>query len=362
MIIEANNLSRQFDLYKEEYEQAALRVLRSGWYVLGKEVSSFEQEFASYLGVKHCIGLASGLDALILGFRLLGIGKGDEVIVASNAYIACMMGITINGASPIFVEPDENFNIYPGSIERAISPKTKAILALHLYGNACKMHEIMDIADKHGLLVVEDCAQAHGTESGGKKVGAFGAIGCFSFYPTKNLGGFGDSGAIVTDDAGIATRAMQLRNYGSAKKYIFEEVGVNSRLDELQAALLRVKLSHLDQLNQERQALAVRYIEGIRNERIQLPASIQGNTWHQFVVRAEERDNLKEHLKQKGIGSDIHYPIPPHLSKPYEYLGFKKGAFPICEKLSNEILSLPIYNGLSGTEQQYIIDTINDWR
>jgi len=362
MIIKANDLNRQYELYKDEYEKAALRTLRSGWFILGNELMAFEEEFADYTGSSNCIGVASGLDALVLGFRLLGVGSGDEVIVASNAYIACVMGITLNGGKPVFVEPDESFNIDPDIIESAITKKTKAILAVHLYGAPCNMQRITCIAEKYDLFVIEDCAQAHGTESDGNRVGSFGSIGCFSFYPTKTLGSFGDGGAIITNNEEIANNARILRNYGSDKKYYFSEIGMNSRLDEIQAALLRVKLSHVDVLICDHRRIAADYLSKINNQLITLPKNVSGHTWHQFVVRTDRRNELKEYLELNGIGSDIHYPIPPHLSKAYRFLGFAEGDFPLAEKYSREVLSLPIFVGMTAEEQDYIVDVLNKWR
>lgn len=359
-----NDLGRQFSLHAEEYEQKAVEVLRSGWYVLGKEVSSFEEEWAAYIGTKYCVGLASGLDALWIAFRLLGIGAGDEVIVSANAYIACVMGITINGAAPVFVEPDEYDNIDAGKIEEAITPRTKAILAVHLYGQTCEMDRIAEIAAKHGLALVEDCAQSHGSTWAGRPAGSFGKIGCFSFYPTKGCGAFGDGGCIVTDDAALAEACRTFRNYGSSKRYHNEVVGTNSRLDELQAGLLRVKLRHLDELNAERSRLAETYLRGIQNPAVQLPRVREKavSTWHQFVVHCRQRDALMEHLAARGVGSLIHYPIPPHLSEAYRYLGFQKGDYPIAERFAGEVLSLPMYNGMTEAEQRQVIDAVNGFK
>ncbi|MDY2657664.1 MAG: DegT/DnrJ/EryC1/StrS family aminotransferase [Candidatus Limiplasma sp.] len=359
--IPANDLKRPFELHADAYEQKALEVLRSGWYILGKEVSAFEQAFAAYLGARCCVGLASGLDALWMAFRLLGIGQGDEVIVCANAYIACVMGITINGASPVFVEPDEYDNIDAGRIEAAITSRTKAILAVHLFGQTCDMDKIGQIVRKYGLKLVEDCAQSHGTLFHGKQSGTFGDIGCFSFYPTKGLGAFGDGGCIVTDDEEIAERCRTLRNYGSRVKYHNEIVGANSRLDELQAGLLNVKLGFLDELNAERREIARRYMEGINTAFLALPKVRPGveSTWHQFVIHSPYRDALKAWLLENGIGSEIHYPIPPHLSEAYRYLGYHEGDFPIAEKNAREVLSLPMFNGLREDEQSFVIDTIN---
>ena len=361
MNVKANDLFRQYEMYQDEYEAVAVKTLRSGWYVLGNEVKDFENEFASYLGAKYCVGIASGLDALIMSFRMLDIGEGDEVIVAANSYIACVMGITINGATPVFVEPDDTYNIDAGKIKNAVTSKTKAILAVHLYGRACDMDSIMQIAKENDLYVVEDCAQAHGTEYNGQKVGTFGKIACFSFYPTKGLGGFGDGGAIVTNDESIRDRVVQLRNYGSSKKYVFNEVGMNSRLDEIQAALLRVKLRHLDELNSERRQIAGKYLSQIKSDGIILPEDVEGHTWHQFVLRTKKRDELKEYLQSRGIGSEIHYPIPPHLSEAYSDLGYKCGDFPITEEFANDVLSIPMFNGYNKEEQEYVISSLNTW-
>ncbi|MDD2992313.1 MAG: DegT/DnrJ/EryC1/StrS family aminotransferase [Pygmaiobacter sp.] len=362
MNIMPNNLGRQFSLHAQEYEEKAVEILRSGWYILGKEVSAFEQEWAAYIGAKHCVGLASGLDALWISFRLLNIGEGDEVIVCANAYIACVMGISMNGATPIFVEPDEYDNIDAEKIEAAITPKTKAILAVHLYGQSCDMTRIMEIARQHDLRVVEDCAQSHGNHWKGQTVGTFGDIGCFSFYPTKGCGAFGDAGCIVTNNAEIADKFRVFRNYGSREHYKNEIVGANSRLDEMQAGLLRVKLKHLNDFNAERCRIAARYNLEIQNPLIQAPKIRPGadSTWHQYVVHVPEyRDELAAYLKENGIGTIIHYPVPPHLSEAYAYLGFKKGSFPIAERYASEVLSLPMYNGMTEEEQSYIIEKLN---
>ena len=363
-MIMPNNLGRQYSLHADEYKKKACEVLDSGWYVLGKEVSAFEDEWAKYVGAKYCVGLASGLDALWISFRLLNIGAGDEVIVCANAYIACVMGITMNGATPVFVEPDQYDNIDADKIEAAITEKTKAILAVHLYGQACDMTKIMNLAQKYSLKVVEDCAQSHGNHWHGKTVGTFGDVGCFSFYPSKGCGAFGDAGCIVTDNKELAKLFKVFRNYGSEKRYHNMMVGSNSRLDELQAGLLRVKLSHLDEFNQERCEIAKKYYEEIRNPLIQFPKVRPGadSTWHQFVIHVPiYRDQLMEYLKEHEIGSLIHYPIPPHLSEAYAYLGYKKGDFQIAEKYADEVLSLPMYNGMTEEEQQTVIDVINSF-
>ena len=363
MEVAAGNLKRGFELYKEEYEKKALEVLNSGWYILGKEVSAFEEEWAKYIGTKYCVGLASGLDALWIGIRLLGIGAGDEVIVCANAYIACVMGISINGATPVFVEPDQYDNIDADRIEAAITDRTKAIMAVHLYGQSCDMTKIMALAEKYGLKVVEDCAQSHGNHWQGKTVGAFGDVGCFSFYPSKGCGAFGDGGAITTNDEQLADKVRVYRNYGSRVRYQNEVVGTNSRLDELQAGLLRVKLSHLEDLNAERRAIARRYTEGIKNPLVRVPQVRPGadSTWHQYVIHVGEgqRDALMNALKDRGVGTIIHYPIPPHLSQAYEYLGHKRGDFPLAERFADEVLSIPMFNGMTTDEIDYVIGCIN---
>lgn len=361
-MIMANNLLRQFSLHAPEYEKKAVDVLRSGWYILGKEVEAFEQEWADYIGTKYCVGLASGLDALWISFRLLGIGKGDDVIVCSNAYIACVMGITINGATPIFVEPDQYDNIDADKIEAALTPNTKAILAVHLYGQSCDMTKIMDIAKRHHLRVVEDCAQSHGNHWHGQTVGSFGDVACFSFYPTKGCGAFGDAGCVTTNSEELAQKFRVFRNYGSEKHYHNKVVGANSRLDELQAGLLRVKLSHLEEFNAERNKLAARYMAELKNPLVQLPQVRPGadSSWHQFVIHTSKRNELMHYLKEKfDIGTIIHYPIPPHLSEAYAYLGKKRGDYPIAEKYADEVLSLPMYNGMTDDEQKQVIDAIN---
>lgn len=361
MNIVSDRLDRGFALYQKEFEEKALEVLRSGWYVLGREVQAFEEEFAGHLGAEFCVGVASGLDALYLGMRALGITSGDEVIVQANTYIASVMGITMNGAVPVFVEPNIYHNIDVSKIKEKITPRTRAILVVHLYGQAAKMDDVMALAQKYGLYVVEDCAQSHDACFEGKKTGTFGDIGCFSFYPTKNLGAFGDGGAIVTNRAELAEKVRCLRNYGSRVKYHFDEVGVNSRLDELQAGLLRVKLTHLEELIAQKTEIAEYYSEHIQNERIEKPAIQSGaaSVWHQYVVRCKERDRLQAYLKENGISAMIHYPIPPHLSKAYQYLGMPKGSLPITEEYANTVLSLPIYNGMTWEETAYVTDVIN---
>lgn len=364
MKIMPNRMDRGFYKYQDEFENKALQVLRSGWYILGQEVETFEKEFAAYTGAKYCVGLASGLDALWIAFRLLHIGAGDEVIVQGNTYIASVMGITINGATPIFVEPDAYFGMDPERIEAKITEKTKAILVTHLYGMASRMDEIVQICKKYHLRLVEDCAQSHGACFQGKMTGTFGDVGCFSFYPSKNVGAFGDAGAVVVNDAQLAADFKVFRNYGSEKRYHNKVVGANSRLDELQAGLLRVRLKHIQELTEEKQKIAARYHAELCNPCIQLPALAPGATsvWHQYVIRCAERDRLMEYLAEHEIGTIIHYPIPPHLAQAYQYLGYRPGDLPITEQLAHTVLSIPMYNGMTEEEQTYVIDAINSFR
>lgn len=363
MNIQQNRLDRGFQKYQTEFESKVLEVLRSGWYVLGNEVSSFEKEFAAYTGADYCVGLASGLDALWIAFHLLDINTGDEVIVQGNTYIASVMGITKNGAIPVFVEPDEYFGMDPSLIESRITDRTKAVLVTHLYGAASRMDEIVAICRKHNLKLVEDCAQSHGARFNGQMTGTFGDVGCYSFYPSKNLGAFGDGGAIITNNPEIAENARVFRNYGSEKRYYNKVIGTNSRLDELQAGLLRVRLSHIDELTEEKKAIAERYSREICNPLITLPgvALNASCVWHQYVIRCEERNRLQQYLHDRGIGTIIHYPIPPHLSEAYQYLGYGKRSFPITEHLADTVLSIPMYNGMTYEEQSYVINAINDF-
>lgn len=361
MDVQCNRLDRGFELYKLEFETKMMQILESGHYVLGKELEKFEKAFSNYLGIKHCVGVASGLDALIMAFRLLGINKGDEVIVQGNTYIASIMGITINGAIPVFIEPDEYYNMDVYKIEEKITEKTKAILVVHLYGQASDMTTIMNIAKSYNLKVVEDCAQSHGATWKGNMTGTIGDIGCFSFYPTKNLGGFGDGGAIVTNNSDISQKAKILRNYGSDIKYHNKIIGMNSRLDEIQAGLLSIKLKHLDELTKERKKICNYYIDMITNPKIILPKikKYASSVWHQFVIRTENRNNLKKYLQDNGISTMIHYPIPSYLSEAYKYLGYKSGDFPITEAYANKVLSLPLYNGMTQEELNYVVNIIN---
>lgn len=363
-MISTNRLDRGFYQYQQEYEAKALAVLRSGWYVLGNEVRLFEEEFANYIGSKHCVGVASGLDALWIAVKALGIGKGDEIIVQGNAYIASVMGITINGATPVFVEPDHFYQMDASRIEEKITSKTKAVMVVHLYGHVAQMDEIVRICNKHHLKLIEDCAQAHGAAFQEKKAGTFGDISCFSFYPSKNLGAFGDAGAVLTNHSAYADFVRVFRNYGSEKRYYNQMVGANSRLDELQAGLLRVKLGHMQELLDERLKLAERYQAELQNDLIVKP-EIRPDmvpAWHQYVIRARKREKLIAYLEQRGIAALIHYPIPPHMSEAYRYLKVEQGALPITEEYADHVLSIPFYNGMTEEEQERVIDAVNEYR
>ena len=345
-----------------ELRQAFERVFERSWYIEGEEDKAFEKAFAEYCGIKYCVGVGNGLDALFLALKALGIKEGDEVIVPSNTYIATALAVTYVGATPVFVEPDiETFNIDPLKIEDAITKKTKAIMPVHLYGQPCDMDKIMEIAQKYNLYVVEDCAQAHGATYKDKKVGTFGNAAGFSFYPGKNLGALGDAGATITNCEEIANKVRALGNYGSDYKYHHILQGNNSRLDELQAAFLSVKLPHLDRMNEERKRIAQRYIEGINNREVILPFVPQyaNPVWHIFALRCDRRNELEQYLKENGIGINKHYPIPIHLQECYKELGYKEGDYPIAEKISATQISLPMYYGMSTDEIDYVIDKIN---
>ena len=350
---------------RTELNAASRRVMESGWYILGEEIEALEREFARYCGAKHCVGVGNGLDALILILRGYGIGPGDEVVVPANTYIASWLAVSYVGAKPVPVEPNpETCNIDPDKIEDALTPRTKAIMAVHLYGQPAEMQKIVAIGRRHGLRVVEDAAQAHGAASQGGRTGNLGDGAGFSFYPTKNLGAFGDAGAVVTNDDELADRIRVLRNYGSRAKYQNEVKGINSRLDPLQAALLRVKLKHLDEWNERRQTIARRYLEELADvPDLKLPRAAEGaeSCWHLFVVRHSRRDALQQHLKQAGIATLVHYPIPPHLSGAYAGSGWKFGDFPITEDLAATVLSLPIGPHLNDEAVTQIIRSLHEF-
>ena len=346
----------------KDIRDAFERVYTRSWYIEGKEDEAFEKAFAEYCDSKYCVGVGNGLDALFLALKALGIKAGDEVIVPSNTYIATALAVTYVGATPVFVEPDiRTFNIDANKIENAITEKTKVIIPVHLYGQACDMDPIMEIAKKYKLYVVEDCAQAHGATYKGKVIGSFGDAAGFSFYPGKNLGALGDAGAIITNNENVASKVRILGNYGSDYKYHHVYQGNNSRLDELQAAFLAAKLPHLDKVNVERRRIANMYIKGIKNRKIILPyiPSYTTPVWHIFSIRCKRRTELEKFLNDAGIGTNKHYPIPMHLQKCYKNLGFKAGDFPIAEEISNTQLSIPMYYGMTDEEIHYVIDRIN---
>lgn len=358
--------------YREELIKVATRVIDSGWYIQGQEVNAFEQEFASYCATKHCVGVANGLDALILilrAYRQLGkLSEGDEVIVPANTYIASILAITENRLVPILVEPDERtYNLSTILLERAITPKTKAILAVHLYGQLADMPAINEIAKKHGLLVIEDSAQAHGASIDGRKAGNWGHASGFSFYPGKNLGALGDAGAVTTNDEELAQTIRALGNYGSHKKYENLYQGVNSRLDEMQAAFLRVKLRNLDAETKRRREVALAYAKGINNPKATLPISpnaslleLESHAFHLFVLRVKSRQKFQDFLTENGVQTLIHYPIAPHHQKAYQ--SWSDLSLPVTETIHKEVLSLPISPVMNDAEVKKVIDTMNSFK
>lgn len=345
-----------------ELVDALQRVLDSGWWILGKETEAFEEEFARFCGTDYCIGVGNGLEAMHLVLRAWGIGPGDEVLVPSNTYIATWLAVSETGARPVPVEPDPStYNIDPLRIEEAITPRTKAIIPVHLYGQAAPMEPIIEIAARKGLKVLEDAAQAHGARAGERRVGSLGDAAAFSFYPGKNLGALGDAGAITTSDPGLARRLQSLRNYGSEKKYHNEVRGYNSRLDELQSAFLRAKLPLLDEDNARRASIASIYSDRLQGcEGLILPRTADGCThvWHVYAVRHKKRDLLQQRLSEAGIGTMIHYPVPPHLQPAYAELGLTEGTFPISERIHKEVLSLPMGPTLRDDDLDVICDRL----
>lgn len=350
---------------KSDIDKAVARVLDGGLYILGAEVEAFEAEYADYCGAKHAVGVANGLDALHLALRAMGVGAGDEVIVPSNTYIATWLAVSHCGATPVPVEPDERtYNIDPARIEAAITPRTKVILPVHLYGQPADLDPILAIARRHGLRVLEDAAQAHGARYKGPRIGAHGDAVAWSFYPGKNLGALGDGGAVTTNDREIAERVRLLRNYGSREKYVNEAVGFNSRLDPLQAAVLRVKLGHLDDWNERRKVVAGRYLECLSDAELTLPCvpDWAEPAWHLFVVRDKKRDVLRQRLESNGIGTLIHYPIPPHRQDAYAERNYCRDGLPLAERLAGEVLSLPMGPHLDNEGQGAVIIAIGDAR
>lgn len=346
------HLSKQYKKIKPNIDQAIQRVLENGCYILGDEAKIFEKEFSNYVGTRYGISLNSGSDALFLAIKALNIGAGDEIITASHTFISTVDAILRNAARPIFVDIDsDTYCIDISKIEKKITDKTRAILPVHLYGHPANMEPIMEIAAKHNLLVIEDACQAHGAEYKGKKVGGIGHVGCFSFYPSKNLGAYGDGGMIVTNNEEIAEKLKMMRNYGQSKKYYHDFVGINSRLDEIQAAILRVKLTYLDEWNEMRRQIAKRYNNCLKNSKIVVPieANYARHVYHLYVIRYKNRDKLRQYLLSNGVQTQIHYPIPVHRQKAYLDLGYKD-YLPITETICDEIISLPLYPEIENYE------------
>jgi len=349
-----------------ELDAAARRVLESGWFILGEELEAFESEFAAYCGARHCVGVGNGLDALHLILRALGVGHGDEVVVPSNTFVATWLAVSYAGATPVPVEPDpQTFNLDPARLEDAITPRTRALLPVHLYGQPADMDAIREVAERRGVRVVEDAAQAQGARYRGRRAGALAAAAGFSFYPGKNLGAAGDAGAVTTDDEGLAAELRRLRNYGSPVKYRHDVKGVNSRLDELQAALLRVKLRRLDEWNARRARTARRYLqelEGVPDLALPSVPEYADPVWHLFVVRHPRRDALREHLERAGVGTLIHYPLPPHRQPAYAELGLAEGSLPVSEAMAREVLSLPLGPHLSEAEADHVVAAVSSFK
>lgn len=363
-MIPINDLSRGFYLYQNEYEQRALEVLRSGWYVLGQQVTKFEEEFAASLGEKcYCAGVDNGLNAIHLGLAAAGITDGDEVIVQANGYIATMLGILHCGATPVFIEPDEYYQLDANKIKDAITPRTKAVLVTHLYGMATRMDKIVEVCKENNLMLFEDCAQSHYAPYHGKNTGLFGTAAFFSFYPTKNLGGFGDGGGVVSRDEALIQRVKTLRNYGSDYRYHNIVKGFNSRLDEMQAGLLRVKVEHMPELLANRDHIAQRYLAEITNSLVHLPEIAEGckHTWYQFVIRVDNQEKFREYLKNNEVATDIAWKTPPYLQPALADLGYKAGDFPITENYCNTIVSLPMMDYMNEEEITKVIKVVNSY-
>ncbi|MEM0135474.1 MAG: DegT/DnrJ/EryC1/StrS family aminotransferase [Thermoplasmatales archaeon] len=362
MMIKSADFQAEYKILKEELDTAYRRVMESGRYILDKEVSDFEKEFANFCGSRYCVGVGNGLEALHLGLRALGVGNGDEVIVPSNTYIASWIAISLTGAIPVPVEPDaKTFNINPRLIEKSINKRTRAIMPVHLYGQPADMDPIREVAERYNIKVIDDAAQAHGAKYKGKKIGTLADITAFSFYPTKNLGAIGDGGCITTNDPILAKKVETLRNYGETEKYRNDIIGFNSRLDELQAAFLRVKLKHLDEINRKKAAIASRYRSEISNDSLSLPYVPENVSpvWHQFVIKSRCRDELKKYLFDNGVDTLIHYPIPPHLQRAYGYANLNQDDLILAAKLAKEVLSLPISWTMNDDQIQYVINVIN---
>ncbi len=359
------DLKRQYELIREEVNERVNEVLTNQRFVLDKNVESFEREFAGFCRARYAVGVGCGTDALSLSLRALGIRGGDEVISVANTFIATIDAISHNNARPVLVDADEEtYNIDISGVEGAVTSKTRAIIPVHLYGQACDMDAIMEIAEKHGLKVVEDACQAHGAEYKGRRVGSIGDVGCFSFYPGKNLGAYGDGGMAVTSSREIAEKLGLLRDYGRVSKYEHRVKGYNSRLDEIQAAVLRVKLRHLEEWNESRRRSAGVYNEMLAGADVTTPLETgrARHVYHMYVIRARDRGKLQEWLKSRGIATGIHYPIPPHLQEAYRDLGHKRGSFPVAERLAGEILSLPMFPELKRDEIAYICNCIRGFK
>jgi len=359
------DLRRQTQAIRDELDAAVCRVLESGWYILGPEVRAFEEEFAAYCGARYAVGVASGTEALQLALVALGIGPGDEVLTVPNAGVPGTAAILLAGARPAFVDVEEaSHNLDPSLLEAAITPHTRAVMPVHLYGRPAALDPILEVARRHGLAVVEDCAQAHGARYHGRHVGTLGDVGCFSFYPTKNLGACGDAGLVITNDPALAERLRKLRNYGWGRKYHSElPGGTNSRLDELQAAILRAKLPHLEEWNQARRVRAGWYDE-LLSGAVQTPAPSppgEEHVYHLYVIRCPQRDALQTYLREQGIGCDIHYPQPTHLQPIYRHLGYREGDFPVSERLAREVLSLPLYPELTRAEVEQVARAVRSF-
>ena len=358
------DLGNTYQELKPEIDQAIGRVLDKGWFTLGSEVQSFEERFADYCNVRHCVSTGCGFDSIYLMLKAFGIKEGDEVIVPSNSYIATVLAVSHTGATPVFVEPEyQTYNLDPELIEKALTKKTRAVLAVHLYGQTANMLELKKITSEHGLFLFEDCAQAHGALHEGEKAGSLGHASAFSFYPRKNLGAFGDGGAVLTEDDEAAVKLKQLRNYGSTEKYQSDIKGVNSRLDEIQAAVLKVKLNYLDEWNTRRRSLAMQYLEELSNLELKLPQELPNNrhAWHIFSILSDERDGLQKHLADNGITALIHYPIPPFEQKAYPELQGQSEKYPIAVDLSKRQLSLPLNPHLTSDEVSVISNCIRDY-
>lgn len=364
-IIPYENLARTNKQFEQEFKSAFDKFIEKGWYVLGQEVKSFEEEFASYVGTKHCVGVASGLDALIIALECLKLPKGSDVLVPSNTYIASILSIVKAGLNPILIEPDiSTYNINPDLLEESLTPNTSAVLVVHLYGKACDMDKITAFCKKHNLRLVEDCAQSHGAKFNGKMTGSFGDFGAFSFYPTKNLGALGDAGALCTDNDELAEMARAWRNYGSEKHYHNKYTGINSRLDEIQASFLRIKLRHIEEITAKKRKLAQMYFDALDKSKFILPVvdDKHFDVYHIFQIRHEKRDELKQYLLDNGIKTEIHYPVAPINQEGYKEIFKNQTATPIAEKIHNTVLSLPISYGTTEDEVSRIIEVINQFQ